>query len=139
VALDDLHGQAAHVLDQDNPQRDGDGPKLADHQGLDLLIGADEPGQHRPGQQAVSMGDIGPGHAQDPGVARERAVGELRQLPVIARRQVFRDLLKLVFNKVEVVQKPFRSRRDGLASLQRMGAGLIGAKQHLGVFLDPIA
>ncbi len=64
MRLADLHGQPAHVLDQHDPQRDRYRPKLADHQRLDLLIGLHEAAQHGAGNEAVGMGDIGPGQFQ---------------------------------------------------------------------------
>ncbi len=56
---------------------------------------------------AVGMGDIGPGEAEHPGIAGERPLGELRQLPVIARRQVIADLADLFLDEMIIVQQPF--------------------------------
>ena len=139
MPFDDLLGQTAHVLDQDDAQGDRDGPKLADHQRLDLLIGLDKALEDRAGHQAVGVGNIGPGQAKDPRVARERTVGELRQLTVIARRQVVMDLAQLLFHEVEVVQQPFGCRGDRLTGLQGLRAGAVGLQQDIGVFPDPAA
>ena len=41
----DTIGNAAHVFNQDQPEADGSGPKFANAQGLNLLIGVDEIGE----------------------------------------------------------------------------------------------
>jgi hypothetical protein len=118
VPLDDLQRKAAHVFDQHDAKGDCNGPKLADHQRLDLLVGLDKSGEDPPGHQAVGVGNIGPSQAKHPWIARERTFGELWKLPVIAGRKVVMNLAKLLFHKVEVVQQPLRRRSDHLAGLQ---------------------
>ncbi len=58
-------------------------------------------------EMAVRVGDVGPGQAQYPRVTGERAVRELRQLPVVAGRQVVADLADLRVDEVIVVEQPF--------------------------------
>ena len=136
LPFDDLFGQPPHVLDQNDAQRDRNRPKLADPQRLDILIGSDEPGQHRAGHQAVGMGDIGPGKTEDAGVAGERTFGEFRQLPIIARWQIAGDLLKLVLDKVIVVQQPFRRRCHRLSGVKGCRRFAVGGQQHLCIVLQ---
>ena len=134
MTIHDLLDQTAHVFHQHDAQGDGDGPDLADHQRLNLLIGADITGQHRAGHQAISMGDIGPSQAKDARISGKRPFGKLGQLTIIARRKIIADLPKLLFNKVEVVQQPFGCGHDGLPGLHRLRARPIGPQQDLGIF-----
>lgn len=46
------------------------------------------------------------------------------------------NLAQLLFDKMEVVQKPLSRRRDYLARLQGLRACAVGAQQDVGVFLD---
>jgi hypothetical protein len=57
--------------------------------------------------------DVAPGEPEDPRIALEWAVGELRQLAVVVRRQVVADLAQLLVDDVEVVDQPFGGGRDG--------------------------
>ena len=125
MAVKDLHSQTPHVLDKDDAQGDRNGPKFADHQRLNLLVGADIAGQHRADHQTVGMGDIGPGQTENPRVSGELTLGQLGQLAVIAGWQIVADLAQLLFDQVKVVQKPFSGGHDGLARLQSLGAGSI--------------
>ena len=76
--------QPPEVLDQHDPQRDGDRPELADRQRLDLLVGAHVAAQHLGIEAAVGVGDESPGDTEHPRISGERSVRELGQLPVIA-------------------------------------------------------
>ena len=58
------------------------------------------------------MRDKGPGDAEDARIAGERPAGELRQLAVVARRQIVADLADLLVDDVEVVDQPLRGRGD---------------------------
>ena len=95
LRLDDLHGKAAHVFHQHDAQGDGNGPDLADLQRDDPLIGLNEAAQDGACDQAVGMGDIGPGEAKNARVSGEMAFGQLGKLAVIAGRQIFGNLAQL--------------------------------------------
>ena len=86
--------------------------------GCDLLVGAHEAPQRLGVEAAVGVGDKGPGHAEHPRISGERPVGELGQLPVVARRQIVADLADLLFDDVIVVDQPFRRRRDRASFLE---------------------
>ncbi len=77
VSIDDLDRQAPHVLDQNDAQRDRHRPQFADHQRLNLLVGADKSSEDRRGDQAVGVRHIGPGQPEDPRISCERTLGKL--------------------------------------------------------------
>jgi len=83
------------------------------------------------------MCDEGPGDAEDSRIAGERSDGQLRQLPIVATRQVVADLANLLLDEVIVVEQPLAGRRDCTALLDRAGDGAIGAEQDRLVLLQP--
>ena len=83
------------------------------------------------------MGDEGPGQAEHARISGERPVGELRQLPVIAGRQIGADLADLLLDEMIVVDQPFRRRRDRAALVDRLGDRAIGVEQHRRVVGEP--
>ena len=76
------------------------------------------------------MGDEGPGHAEHARISRERALSELRQLAVIARRQVGADFADLPLHEMVVVDQPFGGRGDRALLANRLGDCAIGVEQH---------
>ena len=121
TAVHDQFGDASEVFDQHDPERDRDRPEFADRQRLHFLIGAHEAAQHIGIEVAVGVGDEGPGEAEHPRISGERAVGQLRQLPIIAGRQSGADFANLPFDEIIVVDQPFSRRRDGAALIDRSG------------------
>ncbi len=120
LAARHLHaaGEAAEVFDQRDAKRDGNRPELADRQGRDRLIRVEEVFEGPHIGVAVGVGDEGRRdrvHARVPG---ELAPGQVRKLPLVVRGKVLTDLADLVEDEVEIVQKPFGRRRDGLAALR---------------------
>src|SRR3990172_700888 len=83
------------------------------------------------------MRDEGPGDAEDPRIAGERSVGELRQLPVVAGRQIVADLADLLLDEVVVVEQPLGGRRDRSALPDRACDGAIGVEQDRFILLQP--
>ena len=61
------------------------------------------------------MGDEGPGDAEHPRIAGERAIAQLGQLAVVARRQIGADLADLLLDQMVIVEQPFGGRRDDAA------------------------
>ncbi len=136
-AGDDLLGQASQVLDEQDAQSDGDGPQLAEGQRLHPLVRGDQTTEAVGVEAAVGVGDVGPRQAEDARIALERAVRELGELPVVARRQVIPDLAELLLDDVEVVDQPLRRRGDGPFVLDRLGEGAVGREQDPAVVRDP--
>ena len=138
AAVHDLLGEAPEIFDQHDPERDRDRPEFADRQRLHLLVGAHEAAQHLGVEVAVGVGDEGPGQAEHPRISRERPVGELRQLPIIAGRQGGADFANLPFDEVVVVDQPFGRRRDGAALVDRSGDRAVGVEQYGSVVGEPV-
>ena len=100
------------ILDEDQSQRDRQRPELADRERLDPLVGPHESPEGLELDPAVGVRDERPGQPVDAGKALERALGELRQLPIEPRRKVLLDLPDLLLDDVEVVQQPVGGRRN---------------------------
>jgi hypothetical protein len=103
---------ATEVLDQQDAQRDRDGPQLADHERLHALVGLHEPAERLGLEAAVGVSDERPGEADHARVSLEEALGELRQLAIEATRQILANFADLLVDDVEVVDQPFRRRHD---------------------------
>ena len=95
---------APQVLDEHDSQCDRNRPQLADRQGLHALIGVHETTQRFDFETTVTVCDTGPRDAEDTGIADERTVGELRQLPIEARRQIAADFADLLFDQMVIVE-----------------------------------
>ncbi len=136
ASLCDLIRQPAKILDQNDSERDGDRPKLADRKRLDSLIGDQEPAKDFRVEMAVGMGDEGPSYAKHTRVACERPAFELWQQPVIPVGQIGADFTDLCLDQMVVVQQPLGS-GNLLAPLGNLArARTIGGKQSLGVFIQ---
>src|SRR6266536_240633 len=134
---DDSLCQPAQVLDQDEPQRDGDRPELAHRQRLRSLVCRDEPPQRVRFEPAVSMRDEVRGQSIDAWIAGERTGVELGKLPVVPRRKVLPDLTEVFFDDVEVVDEPFRRGRDRALFPDRVGDRAIGLEEDASVLFQP--
>ena len=128
---------ASEVFDQHDPQRDGDRPQFADRQRLHLLVGAHEPAQQLGIEVAVGVCDEGPRHAEHPRISRERTVDQLRQLPIVARRQCRADLADLPLDEVVIIDQPLSRRRNSAACIERFGDHAIGVEQDSAIFGEP--
>ena len=95
---------APQVLDEHDSQCDRNRPQFADRQGLHALIGAHETAQRFDFETTVTVCDTGPRDAEDAGIADERTVGELRQLPIETRRQIAADFADLLLDQMVVVE-----------------------------------
>ena len=104
--------------------------------GSHLLVGADHPPQALRLEPAVRVRDVRPGEAEDPRIAREVAVGQLRKLAVVVGRQVVADLAELLVDDVEVVDEPFGRRRDRAFVLDGPREGPVRLEQDPAVLGD---
>jgi hypothetical protein len=82
------------------------------------------------------MGDKGPRHAEHPREAVERSGGQLRQLPVVAGRQIVANLADLLFDQVVVVEQPLGGRGDCATLADRFRDGAIRFAQSRLVVLQ---
>ena len=115
VAVDDPAGQPSKILDQHDPQRDRDRPKLSDRERLDILIGMHIAAQHLDIEPAVRMRDECPRDAEHARISGERAVREFWQLAVVSWREIAPNFANLLFDEMIVVDQPFRGWRDRAA------------------------
>lgn len=83
------------------------------------------------------MRDEGPGQPKNPGIACERTVGELRQLPIVSRRQILPDLADLFLDEVIVVQQPFGRGNDTPAAFQLGGGRPVSGEQDGCIVVEP--
>ncbi len=105
-----LVGQPAQIFDENDAQRDGDGPEFADRQRLDTLVGGNEPAQDFGVEMAVGVGDECPGHFEDARISGKRSSGQFRQLPVVAGSEIVADFADMFLDEMVVVEKPFGGR-----------------------------
>ncbi|MFC3179868.1 hypothetical protein [Cypionkella sinensis] len=85
LALDNLNREAAHVFDQNDPQRDGNRPDLANLQWRNALICLNKPLQNSTGNQTVTMGHIGPRKRNNARITFQMAIRQFWQLAVKTR------------------------------------------------------
>ena len=136
-ALHDYLGDTAKVVDQEDPQADGDRPELAEGQRLDLLVGRHQATKAVGVEPTVGVGDVGPRQTKDARIALQRSVRQLGKLPVVVGGQVVPDLAKLLLDDVEVVDQPLRGRGDGALVLDRLGQGTVRPQEDATVVRDP--
>jgi hypothetical protein len=127
---------ASKILHEHDPQRDRDRPQLADRQRLNALVGAQESAQHLGIEAAVRVSDKGPGHAEDPRIAGERSGGQLRQLPIIAGRQIVANFADLPLDEVVIVEQPLGGRCNRVTRADRVCDGAIRFEQNRFVVLQ---
>ncbi len=132
----DLVGQPTQILDEDDAQRDGNGPQFADRQRLDTLIGDDEAAQDLRVEVTVGVGDERPGQPEHPRIAGKRSVCQFRQLAIIAGRQIIPDLPDLFFDEMVIVQQPFRRRNHAMTAFHLGRRRAIGGEQHGGIVVQ---
>ena len=137
AAANDLVRQAAHVLDHQDSQADGDRPELAEGQRLDPLVGGHQAAQALGVESAVGVRDVRPRHAENSRIPFQRASCQLRQLAIVVGRQVVADLAQLLFDDMEVVDEPFSGRCDRSFVLDRLGQRPVGLEEHATVLCDP--
>ena len=129
--------RASQILDEHDPQRDGDRPQLADGQRLDGLVGDQVALERLHLQPTVGVRDIRPGKLEDPRVADERTGGELRELAIVGRRKVLTDLADLFLDDVEVVEQPLGRRSDRPAGVDGRTEATVGGHEHTFVVAQP--
>ncbi len=132
----DARREAAQILHQRQPQADGDRPQFADGERPVLLVGAYEAPQRLGVEAAVGMRDEGQRQRIDARVARQLAALKLRQLAVVADRQVFAYLAQLVFDDVEVIDEPLGCGRDGALPANRLGERTVGREKLARVIFE---
>ena len=111
-ALDGAQRHPPHVLHQPEPEHRRQRPELADGERCHLLERGGEGADVLCVEAALGVGDETDRQVVHPGVAGERTVGEVGQLPVVPARKVEADLGDVVPDDVEVVEQPLSGRTD---------------------------
>ncbi len=126
--MDQPGGDALQVLDQPQPQHDGDGPQLAQFQGTDRLVSSDE-GVERPRiNLCIHVRDEFEHNVINAGKSGGRAVHQTRQLPTVAMGQMPPGHLHLLFDQVEVVEQPFGGGSDPPIGMRGEGRAVEGSE-----------
>ncbi len=79
---------------------------------------------------AVGVRDEGSGQAEHARIAGERPIGELGQLPIVARRQRGADFTNLPFNEVIIIDQPVGCRCERPALVDCSGDHTVGVEQY---------
>src|SRR5271165_4562649 len=133
AAARELLRKPPQILNQDDLQRYRDRPKLADREGLNVLIRVDVGNQDVGIKTAVGVRDERPRHAEHAGVASERTRDELWELAIVARRQIGADLTDLPFHQMKIVDQPLSRRRDLAPIVDRLHNRSIGRQEDRGI------
>ena len=115
----DTNGNATQVLDQGQPQHDGDGPQLAQLERTDRLVGGDETAETFCVHPAVAVRNDFQRDVIHPRQSSRRAVHQSRQFPAVALGEVAPGSADLLLDQIEVVEQPFAGRRDLLVGFHR--------------------
>ncbi len=115
VAVDDSASQPPKILDEYDPQRNRDRPKLSDGERLDILIRMHIAAQHLDIEPAIRMRDECPRDAEHARISGERAVREFWQLAVVSWGEITPNFANLLFDKMIVVDQPLRGWCDRAA------------------------
>ena len=108
-----LHGEAAEILDERQPQHDRYGPELADRERRDVLVGVGKSAQQLLVETPGGVGDEAAREHIDARIAAPSSADERRQLFVIASREIPADFEQLRADDVVVIAQPFFGRRLG--------------------------
>ena len=104
---------------------------------MDALVGAHEPAQHVGVETTVRMSNEGPCDAKHPRISSERSVGQLRQLSIVAWRQIVSNFADLLFDEVIIVEQPLGGRRHRVPLAGRASDGAICFEENRLVVLQP--
>src|SRR5438270_6213559 len=83
------------------------------------------------------MGNEGPSDAEHPRISGERSVGQLRQLPIVAGRQIVTNFADLLFDEVVIVKQPLGGRRHGAPVAGRASDGTVCFEENRLVVPQP--
>jgi hypothetical protein len=103
---------AAEVLDERQPQHDWYGPQLTKLERLNGLISGNETVDAVRVDSPVNVCDQFQGDTVDPRMTCSRSPSQPWQFATVTSRQVAPGGANLVFDKIEIVEQPFRRRRN---------------------------
>jgi hypothetical protein len=136
LRLHHLVRQPPQVLDESQLQHARPGPQLADRQRGNGLVAVHEAQEFLSVQATVAVADELHRHGVDAGVARQLPQSELGQLAVVPSRKVVVDVPDLGSHQVEVIEEPFRGRRDELPLVHLLGHGAVRIAQNASVIVE---
>src|SRR5205085_4508138 len=85
----------------------------------------------------VCMSYEGPRDAKHPRISSEWSVGQLRQLPIIAGRQIITNFADLLFDEVVIVEQPLGGRRHRVPLAGRASDGAVCFEENRLIVLQP--
>ena len=132
-----LHGEAAEVLDERQPQHDRNRPELADRQRRDVLVRVGESAQQLLIEAPGGVGDEAAREDIDARIPAPSSADERRQLLVILPREIAADFEQLRADDVVVVAQPFFGRRLGRLGRARFREFLVDLLEARGVAVEP--
>ena len=124
-------GDALEIFNQPQAQHDGNGPQLAQFQGTHRLVSGDEGAERSRINLRIHMRDQFEHDVIDARKSGGRAVQEAGQLPAVAPGQMPPGQLNLLFDQVEVVEKPFGGGGDAPAWIYGQGRAIEGSEDVL--------
>ena len=133
----DPGADTAQVLDQRQPQHDGNGPQLAERQRRHRLVGGHETRQAFGVDPAVPVGDRLEREVVHTRQAGRRAVREPRQFAAVPLGQVPPGRANLLLDEVEVVEEPLGCRCDASVRRDRLGQQVADFDQDAIVLREP--
>ena len=129
-------GDPAQILDQGQSQHDRDGPQLAQMQGMGGFVRGDEAVQTVQIDAAIDVRDQFQRDGVGARVTGVRAAREPRKFAAVRARQVSARQPNLIFDQIEIVQQPFRRRRDAPVANDGGGHQVVRLDQDAFVFIQ---
>ena len=127
--LHDALRDPTEALEEGELERAGPGPQLPQGQRAHGLVGGEEAGQAIGVEARVAVAEELPGHGLDAGETAVAFGNELGELPIVGGRQVVDDPRDFRLDQVEVIEQPFRGRREGPALVHVFGDDGVGDAQ----------
>jgi len=129
----DADCEAAQVFHQRHAQRDRHGPKFANREWRDRLVGCDETPQRVGVEARVDVGDQRERDRVDSRVVLEFTGGELGKFVVVALWEIVTNFAQLFFDNVVIVDEPLGGGRNPASFAKRFDEGFVSGFEDAAV------